>query len=105
MTDPEPIDPRAVDFIKKLAEAYGKLTPEQQRHLLAHIDTFLNFIATSSLGEIQGATESLSQSSGKLVNLTDSLGQSTRRMIWLTAALVLESAVIAGLTVTLLFHG
>ena len=93
-----------VEFVNKVAEAYGKLSPEQQRHILAHVDTFLNFLSTTSLGEIQEATESLSRSSGRLVTLTQSLERSTSRMTWLTAALVAESLAIAGLTVALLLH-
>jgi hypothetical protein len=96
--------PEGAEFLRKLAEAYGKLSPEEQRHLLAHVDTFLNLLSTSSLGDIQQATESLSQPSSRLVVLTQSLERSTSQMIWLTTALVIESLAIAGLTVALLLH-
>lgn len=104
VTDPELTDPQVVEFLKKVAEAYGKMTSDEQRHILAHVDTFLNFLSTSSLEDIYGATESLSRSSGRLVTLTESLGRSTNRMIWLTTALVIESLAIAGLTLALLFR-
>ena len=71
--------------------------------ILAHVDTFLNLLSTSSLEDIQEATESLSRSSSRLVTLTQSLDRSTGRMIWLTTALVIESLAIAGLTLALLF--
>ena len=100
--DPSPAE--GVEFLKKIADAYGKLRAEEQRHILAHVDTFLNLLSTSSLGDIQLATDSLSQSSSRLVDLTQSLDRSTSRMIWLTAALVIESFAIAGLTLALLFH-
>ena len=104
VADPEITDPQVIAFLTKVAEAYAKLSPDEQRHILAHVDTFLNFLSTSSLEDIQKATESLSQSSGRLVSLTESLERSTTRMIWLTTALVIESLAIAGLTLALLFR-
>lgn len=104
MGAPDQSQPDGGELFEKIAEAYGRLSPEQQRHILAHIDTFLSLLSTSSLGDIQEATESLSRSSGQLVALTVSLDRSSNRMIWLTTALVIESLAIAGLTLALLVH-